>query len=150
MFSALLLGLNISLALCPKMVALCKLQTTLKSIFFCLLLACSLLRWLFYNPEDGGDKFLRNVGYHSTHYTASHPRRKYSSKPPLWKPQILHTNYIVLPRHAIVNNVEVSFYATHCILFAGGCLLVIDLMMLTVAQTISALCWKVGHLVKWA
>jgi hypothetical protein len=44
-------------------------------------LACSLLRWLFYNPEDGGDTFLRNVGYHSTHYTASYPRRRYSSKP---------------------------------------------------------------------
>jgi hypothetical protein len=33
-----------------------------------------LARWfaeLFFNPEDGGDTFLRNVGYHSTHYTAS-------------------------------------------------------------------------------
>jgi hypothetical protein len=35
---------------------------------------------LFYNPEDGGDTFLRNVGYHSTHYTASYPRRRYSSR----------------------------------------------------------------------
>jgi hypothetical protein len=35
---------------------------------------------LFYDPEDGGDTFLRNVGYHSTHYTASCPRRRYSSK----------------------------------------------------------------------
>jgi hypothetical protein len=34
---------------------------------------------LFYNPENGGDTFLRNVGYHSTHYTASYPRRKYST-----------------------------------------------------------------------
>jgi hypothetical protein len=34
---------------------------------------------LFYNPEDGGDMFLRNIGYHSTHYTASYPRRRYSS-----------------------------------------------------------------------
>jgi hypothetical protein len=33
---------------------------------------------LFYDPEDGGDAFLRNVGYHSTHYTASYPRRSYS------------------------------------------------------------------------
>jgi hypothetical protein len=32
---------------------------------------------LFYDPEDGGDTFLRNVGYHSTHYTASYPRRRY-------------------------------------------------------------------------
>jgi hypothetical protein len=42
------------------------------------------------HPEDGGDTFLRNVGYHSTHYTALYPRRRYSSKPLLWKPQILH------------------------------------------------------------
>jgi hypothetical protein len=34
----------------------------LKSIFF----------WDM-TPEDGGDTFLRNVGYHSTHYTASYP-----------------------------------------------------------------------------
>jgi hypothetical protein len=32
-----------------------------------------------FDPEDGGDKFLRNVGYNSTHYTASYPRRWYSS-----------------------------------------------------------------------
>jgi hypothetical protein len=34
-------------------------------------------------PEDGGDTFLRNVGYNSTDYTASYPRRRYSSTPPL-------------------------------------------------------------------
>jgi hypothetical protein len=38
---------------------------------------------LFYDPEDGGNTFLGNVGYHSTHYTAAYPRRRYSSKPPL-------------------------------------------------------------------
>jgi hypothetical protein len=58
------------------------------------MVACHLLaRWfaeLFFDPEDGGDTFLRNVGYHSTHYTASYPRRRYASKPPLSKPQILH------------------------------------------------------------
>jgi hypothetical protein len=37
----------------------------------------------FFDPEDGGDTFLRNVGYKSTDYTASYPRRRYSSKPPL-------------------------------------------------------------------
>jgi hypothetical protein len=40
--------------------------------------ACHLLaRWfaeLFFDPEDGGDTFLRNVGYKSTDYTASYPR----------------------------------------------------------------------------
>jgi hypothetical protein len=29
----------------------------------------------FGNPEDGGDTFLRNVGYNSMDYTASYPRR---------------------------------------------------------------------------
>jgi hypothetical protein len=30
---------------------------------------------IFFDPEDGGDMFLRNVGCNSTDYTASHPRR---------------------------------------------------------------------------
>jgi hypothetical protein len=30
---------------------------------------------IFFDPEDGGDMFLRNVGCISTDYTASHPRR---------------------------------------------------------------------------
>jgi hypothetical protein len=54
----------------------------LKSIFFWDMTPCSALlaRWfaeLFFDPEDGGDPFLRTVGYHSTHYTASYPRRRY-------------------------------------------------------------------------
>jgi hypothetical protein len=35
-------------------------------------------RWfaeLFFDPEDGGYTFLRNIGYNSTDYTASYPRR---------------------------------------------------------------------------
>jgi hypothetical protein len=39
---------------------------------FCLL--AGLLN-LFFDPEDGGDTFLRNVGCNSTDYTASYPRR---------------------------------------------------------------------------
>jgi hypothetical protein len=34
---------------------------------------------VFFDPEDGGDMFLRNVGCNSTDYTASHPWRWYSS-----------------------------------------------------------------------
>jgi hypothetical protein len=30
---------------------------------------------IFFDPEDGSDMFLRNVGCISTDYTASHPRR---------------------------------------------------------------------------
>jgi hypothetical protein len=42
-----------------------------------------LSRWflvqLIFYPEDGGDMFIRNVGWHSTDYTASYSRRWYSS-----------------------------------------------------------------------
>jgi hypothetical protein len=34
---------------------------------------------VFFDPEDGGDTFLRNVGCISTDYMASHPTRRYSS-----------------------------------------------------------------------
>jgi hypothetical protein len=37
-----------------------------------------LARWfagLFFDPEDGGAMFLRNVGCYTTDYTASYPRR---------------------------------------------------------------------------
>jgi hypothetical protein len=44
---------------------------------------------LFFDPEDGGDIFLRNVGWLSTGYTALYPRIWYSSSPLLWEPQIL-------------------------------------------------------------
>jgi hypothetical protein len=51
----------------------------LKSIIFWDMTPCDLLaRWfaeLFFDPEDGGDTFLRNVGCNSTDYTASYPRR---------------------------------------------------------------------------
>jgi hypothetical protein len=47
------------------------------------IVACHLLaRWfseLFFDPEDGGDTVLRNVGCNSTNYTATYPRRRYSS-----------------------------------------------------------------------
>jgi hypothetical protein len=33
---------------------------------------------LFFDPEDGGDIFLLNVGWLATDYTASYPRRWYS------------------------------------------------------------------------
>jgi hypothetical protein len=47
------------------------------SIFTCLLAGSC---WnYFFDPEDGGDMFLRNVGCKSTDYTTSHPRRWYSS-----------------------------------------------------------------------
>jgi hypothetical protein len=43
---------------------------------FCLPPACLLVCWTyFFDPENGGDMFLRNVGWNSTDYTASYPRR---------------------------------------------------------------------------
>jgi hypothetical protein len=70
----------------------------LKSIFFWDMTPCSALSGvlarcvaeLFYDPEDGGDTFLRNVGYHLTHYTASYLRRRYSSEVLLTKRLGLH------------------------------------------------------------
>jgi hypothetical protein len=41
----------------------------------CLLLASRLLGLLF-DPDDGGDMFLRNVCKFLTDYTSSHPRRE--------------------------------------------------------------------------
>jgi hypothetical protein len=35
----------------------------------------SFLLGLFFKPEDGGDMFLQNVGWHSMDYTALYPRR---------------------------------------------------------------------------
>jgi hypothetical protein len=34
---------------------------------------------LFFDPEDGGKMFLRNVGWLTTDYTALYPRRQNSS-----------------------------------------------------------------------
>jgi hypothetical protein len=44
-----------------------------------LLATCLLAGNYFFDPEYGGDMFLRNVGCNSTDYTVSHPRRWYSS-----------------------------------------------------------------------
>jgi hypothetical protein len=48
---------------------------------FCLPPACLLVFcWIyFFDREDGGDMFLRNLGWNSTDYKASYPRRWYSS-----------------------------------------------------------------------
>jgi hypothetical protein len=47
-----------------------------QQVAFCLPPAYLLvLAKIFFDPEDGGDMFLRNVGCISTDYTASHPRR---------------------------------------------------------------------------
>jgi hypothetical protein len=50
------------------------------------LLSCSCWNY-FFDPEDGGDMFLRNVGCNSTDYTASHPRRWYSCLLEIWSSQ---------------------------------------------------------------
>jgi hypothetical protein len=66
----------------------------------CHLLTCWFLLKIFFDPEDGGDMFLRNVGCISTDYTASHPRRWYSSNPDLLESKASHPIirlYIVWP-----------------------------------------------------
>jgi hypothetical protein len=53
----------------------------------CLLLTGLLLHLLF-DPEDGGNMFLQNVGGLLPNNTVLQPRRQYCSKSPLWKLQI--------------------------------------------------------------
>jgi hypothetical protein len=38
--------------------------------------AAGFLLGLFFDPEDGGDMFLRNVGRLSKNYTALYPKRR--------------------------------------------------------------------------
>jgi hypothetical protein len=72
------------------------------------------------NPEEkignDGDINIRPRGFPvcSSHniYTASHPRRRYSSQSPLWKHQILLIGFR-LSWWLIVNRIQV-FYATVC------------------------------------
>jgi hypothetical protein len=47
-------------------------------------------RWFLLNvdPKDGGGMFLRNGGWNSTDYTASYPRRWYSSNA-FWKEHVM-------------------------------------------------------------
>jgi hypothetical protein len=46
---------------------------------------------LLFDPEEGGDIFLRNVGWLSTGYTALYPRRWNSSKRTLFIPYRIKT-----------------------------------------------------------
>jgi hypothetical protein len=45
---------------------------------FCYLLQAGFLHGSFFDPEDGGDVFLRKVGRLSTEYTALYTRRQNS------------------------------------------------------------------------
>jgi hypothetical protein len=71
----------------------------------CLLVSC----WTyFFDPEDGGDMFFRNVGWHSTDYTASYARRLYSNcilfmwPPSGWK----NTANILGGFHLVINRTK--------------------------------------------
>jgi hypothetical protein len=50
-----------------------------KRLLPCCLLHASFSLGLLSDPDDGGDMFLRNVGWLSPHYTALYPRRQNSS-----------------------------------------------------------------------
>jgi hypothetical protein len=52
--------------------------------------SCRFLLGSYFNPEDGGDMFLRKVGSHSSELTALYPKWWNSSKTPLRKPQTQH------------------------------------------------------------
>jgi hypothetical protein len=51
--------------------------------YFAICFHAGFLLGLFFDPEEGGDMFLRNVGGFSTEYTALYHRREYSSLPQL-------------------------------------------------------------------
>jgi hypothetical protein len=53
----------------------------------------------FFDPEDWGDMFLRNVGWRSTDYTALYPRRWYSSHP-LWFDRLVTSPYKLISRYS--------------------------------------------------
>jgi hypothetical protein len=57
---------------------------------------------LFFEPENRGDIFFRNVCWHSTEYTSLYSRGGSSSYPPLWEPQILLT-YVIRIACSILN-----------------------------------------------
>jgi hypothetical protein len=58
--------------------------------FACCLVQDNFFLHFRFNSEDGSDMFLENTRSLSTDYTAVHPRRQYSSYPPLWEPQVSH------------------------------------------------------------
>jgi hypothetical protein len=57
------------------------LATTVSTVgfeFFTAVVLKSIIFWdmtPFFDPEDGDDTFLQNIGYNSTDFTASYPRR---------------------------------------------------------------------------
>jgi hypothetical protein len=65
-------------------------ESSMKQNSACCLLNIGFLLVLFFNPEDGGDISLRNVGLLSTDYAALYPRRQNSSHHPLREHQNLH------------------------------------------------------------
>jgi hypothetical protein len=61
---------------------------------FSYLLQARFVLGIFFDPEDGGDMFLRNVGWLSADYMALYHRRYNSSYSPVWGPRILQILYI--------------------------------------------------------
>jgi hypothetical protein len=62
----------------------------IESLFACYMLHDGFLLDLFFHPEDWDDMFLRNISWLSADYTALYIRRRNSSYPRLWEPQILN------------------------------------------------------------
>jgi hypothetical protein len=88
-----------------------------------LLAACfhaGFLLILFFYPEDGGDTFLRNVCWLSTHYTALHPRSWYSSQRWLWS--VLSFG---MWRRVVWYSINLPTFRRYVLLtpFAAGCML---------------------------
>jgi hypothetical protein len=78
--------------------------------------ACHLLaRWFcwtyFFDPENGGDMLLRNVGWNSADYTASYPRRRFYSDCD-WLPVAHLIIDIAFTFHTCCASAGISFIST--------------------------------------
>jgi hypothetical protein len=62
-----------------KMEAICSSETSTDFHRLAICFYAGILLRLFFDPEDGGDIFLRNIGWLSADYTTLYPRRQYSS-----------------------------------------------------------------------
>jgi hypothetical protein len=69
----------------------------------------TLVYCLLSDPEDGGNMFLRNVGWFSTDCKTLYPRGHNFWQPPLWEHQILHN---ILPSVPTVRN-SLIYLLTH-------------------------------------
>jgi hypothetical protein len=83
----------------------------------CRVLPATSFRWLILYPEDGGDIFLRNVGWLPTENTALSSRRY----PLMWESQILHIAYYLLISSLFIDAVIPDYVALNVMIIWSCC-----------------------------